>query len=416
VSERTLEEFLSVVAHAIGAESAVVLDPADEAVVTLGETPADDTTVRCDLPGGRRLVARLAAPAPDLPALQRRLELLAETFADLFPRDQRARASRPPPARTLREELAALVHRAGASDALIIDAHSPVVWGSAGDAPEPEPVSVETPLPPPVSITPATMGDPQRVPQTPPPPSVAPPSAGETPRPPAALHAVGPEDVAAVQYGLASAQGVRVDPVAMGVVPRAVCARHRVLPIARDGERLVLAMADPRDAEAIHDVVLTTGLDVDPVYAGDSMAAFFQHLDDGGDTRTYDEVMAAIPPEVRAVRGDRARAARDEWARTLRARRAIADVRTLPEMASLHRGGHLRHTAEEPGFGYVARSFAAIYVLVLVYENPIEELTAKRAINQALPTIERLVAALPPLDPPPPTAGAAAMRGGRRRR
>ncbi len=201
----------------------------------------------------------------------------------------------------------------------------------------------------------------------------------------------------------------------MGVVPRAVCARHRVLPIARDGERLVLAMAEPRDAEAIHDVVLTTGLDVEPVFAGESMAAFFQHLDDGGDTRTYDDVMASLPAEVREARGERARAARDTWARTIRARRAIADVRNLPEMASLHKGGHLRHTAAEPGFGYVARSFAAIYVLVLVYDRPFDELLAKRAMTQALPTIERLVAALPPLDPPPPTAGVAAMRGRRRR-
>ena len=412
MSERTVEEFLSVVARALGAESAVVLYPADE-------PPPDDTSVRCDLPGGRRLVVRLSAPAPDAPALQRRLEMLAETFADLFPRDGRVRASRPPPSHTLREELAALVHRAGASDALIIDAHSPVMWASAGDAPEPEPdpVSVQTPRPP---FAHPRGSDPAITLEEPPGPTeVSPPSSGDTsrlPAPPATLHAVGPEDVAAVQYGLASAQGVRVDPGAMGVVPRAVCARHRVLPIARDGERLVLAMAEPRDAEAIHDVVLTTGLDVEPVFAGESMAAFFQHLDDGGDTRTYDEVMAAIPPEIRAARRDRARAAADAWARTIRARRAIADVRNLPEMASLHKGGHLRHTAEEPGFGYVARSFAAIYVLILVYDRPMDELTAKRAITQALPTIERLVAALPPLDPPPPTAGVAAMRGGRRRR
>jgi hypothetical protein len=208
---------------------------------------------------------------------------------------------------------------------------------------------------------------------------------------------------------------VRVDPVAVAVVPRAVCARHRVLPIARDGERLVLAMADPRDVDAIHDVVLTTGLDVEPVFAGESMAAFFHHLDDGGDTRTYDDVMASVPAEVREARGERARTARDTWARTLRVRRAIADVRSLPEMPTLHKGGHLRHQESEPSFGYVARSFAAIYILVLVYDRPFEELLAKRAIAQALPTIERLVAALPPLSPNPPTAGVAAMRARRRR-
>src|SRR5262249_33591382 len=93
--------------------------------------------------------------------------------------------------------------------------------------------------------------------------------------------------------------------------------------------------------------------------------------------------------------------------------RAIADVRSLPEMPTLHKGGHLRHMESEPTFGYVARSFAAIYVLVLVYDRPFEELLAKRAITQVLPTIERLVAALPPLTPPPPPRGGRARRARR---
>ncbi len=383
MTERSLEEFLSVVARALGAESAYVVDAADE-------PPADDVTIRGDLPGARRLIARLAAPPPDASALQRRLEMLAETFADLFPREVRHRPSRPPPSRSLREELAALVQRAGASDAVIIDAHSPVIWGSAGDSPD---------VPANTVVEELHEGDLLR-----------------TPKPPATLHSVGPEDIAAaVQYGLASAQGVRVDPGTIGVIPRAVCARHRILPIARDGGRLVIAMAEPRNADAVHDVVLTTGLDVEPVFAGESMAAFFRHLDDGGDTRTYDEVMAAIPPETRAAREGRALRARDAWARTMRARRAIADVRALPEMLSLHKGGHLRHMVSEPDFGCWARSFAAIYVVILIFEGPFDELLVKRAVTQALPTIERLVAALPPLDPEPPTAGVAALRGRRRR-
>jgi hypothetical protein len=396
VSERTLEEFLSVVARALGAKSAYVVDMTDE-------PPADDATIRGDLPGGRRLIAKLAAAPPDAPALQRRLDMLVETFADLFPREIRHRTSRPPPARSLREELAALVQRAGASDAVIIDAHSPVIWGSASAPPDTPAHDVVEELPD-EGLTPKPL-----VTSTPHPPAPA-------PKTPATLHSVGPEDVtAAAQYGLASAQGMRIDPDAIGVVPRAVCARHRILPIARDGGRLMIAMAEPRNADAVHDVVLTTGLDVEPVFAGESMAAFFQHLDDGGDTRTYDEVMAAIPPEIHAAREDRACRARDTWARTTRARRAIADVRALPEMPSLHKGGHLRHMTSEPDFGWVARSFAAIYVIILIFEGPFEELLAKRAMTQALPIIERLVAALPPLDPEPPTAGVAALRGRRRR-
>jgi len=403
VSESNLEEFLAVVTRDLGAASTRVL-PSTEA------PPEEATALHCELPGGRHLVVRFAAPPVDADALRRRLEMLASAFGDLVPDapgDARTRSSRPPPARSLREELAALVQRAGAVEAVIIDGHSPVVWGAAGDASP-------------------TLGNAQeRSPTTdaPTPDEPSLPTLGHigsaaplTPKPPqAALHAVGPEDVAAVQYGLTSAQGVRVDPGAMAVVPRAVCARHRILPVSRTGDRLVIAMADPRDADALYDVVLTTGLDVEPVFAGESMAAFFQHLDDGGDTRTYDDVMAAIPEAARAAREDRARRARAGWARTMLTRRALAEVRALPELEALRKGGHVRHQTAEPGFGCVARSFAAIYVLILVFEGPFDELLVKRAVAQALPIIERLVAALPPVEPPPPTAGVAAMRGRRRR-
>ncbi len=374
MSESTLEEFLAVVTRDLGATSTHVIDSTEA-------PPQDAATLHCDLAGGRRLVVRFAAAPADAAPLQRRLEMLASAFGDLVPAplagDSRRRTSRPPPARSLHEELAALVQRAGAVEAMIIDGHSPIVWGAAGDAPEPAPAVAEPRL--------------------------------------TALHSVGTEDVAADQYGLTSAQGVRMDPGAMAVVPRAVCARHRILPVARTGDRLVIAMADPRDADAIYDVVLTTGLDVEPVFAGESMAAFFQHLDDGGDTHSYDDVMAAIPEATRAAREERARRARTAWARTMLTRRALAEVRALPELEGLRKGGHVRHMTAEPGFGCVARSFAAIYVLIVVFEGPFDELVAKRAVAQALPTIERLVAALPPVDPPPPTAGVAAMRGRRRR-
>jgi Type II secretion system (T2SS), protein E, N-terminal domain len=378
VSESTLEEFLAIVTRDLGAASAHVVDSSEA-------PPEDAATLHCDLPGGRRILVRFAAPPEGAAPLQRRLEMLASAFTDLvpgaLPGDGRLRSSRPPPARSLHEELAALVQRAGAVEAMIIDGHSPVVWGAAGEDPVLEDLH-----------------------------------AAGTPQPHLALlHSVGSEDVAADQYGLTSAQGVRVDPGAMAVVPRAVCARHRILPIARTGDRLVIAMADPRDADAVYDVVLTTGLDVEPVFAGESMAAFFQHLDDGGDTHTYDDVMAAIPEGTRAAREDRARRARTTWARTVLTRRALAEVRALPELEGLRKGGHVRHMVSGPGFGCVARSFAAIYVLIVVFEGPFDELLVKRAVAQALPTIERLVAALPPLDPPPPTAGVAAMRGRRRR-
>jgi hypothetical protein len=232
------------------------------------------------------------------------------------------------------------------------------------------------------------------------------------------LHAVDAEDLAAAaRYGLASAQGLRINPAAQRLVPRVVCARHQLLPIAQSGDRLVVAMADPGDADAVHDLVLLTGLEIEPTYAGDSMAAFFRHLDDeDGDGRTYEDVMAAIPAEDRAAREPLARRARDAWTRAMLTRRAIAEVRELPEADGLHKGAQLRSTVAEGDFGYVARSFASIYIVILVFGGPFDELLAKRALTHALPTIERLVAALPPLDPPPRMGGVAALRPPRRRR
>jgi hypothetical protein len=91
-------------------------------------------------------------------------------------------------------------------------------------------------------------------------------------------------------------------------------------------------------------------------------------------------------------------------------RRAIQVVRSMPEMGMLHKGATSNRTITEPSFALIARSFAAIYVLVVVFPGPFDEIRAKHAISQALPIIESLVLALPPRDPPPSVSGAKAMR------
>jgi len=95
--------------------------------------------------------------------------------------------------------------------------------------------------------------------------------------------------------------------------------------------------------------------------------------------------------------------------------RAVRQVRDLPELPALRKGRPIVHVVREEAFGYVARSFAGIYLVVLVFDAPFDELRAERALTEALPKIERLVLALPPLDPgPAPTANVIAFR--RRRR
>ena len=98
-------------------------------------------------------------------------------------------------------------------------------------------------------------------------------------------------------------------------------------------------------------------------------------------------------------------------------RRAVLAARALPDIAALRKGKHVRSVARDTEVPFVAHSFASIYLLIVVYDQPFDELRAERAIVDSLPRIERLVLALPPLDPPPPFegAGAVAMRRPRRR-
>jgi hypothetical protein len=97
-------------------------------------------------------------------------------------------------------------------------------------------------------------------------------------------------------------------------------------------------------------------------------------------------------------------------------RRAVSAARGLPDIAALRKGRHIRHTERDVEVPFVAHSFASIYLLILVYEAEFDELRAERAIVDALPRVERLVLALPPLDPQPDdSAGAVALRRPKRR-
>jgi len=90
----------------------------------------------------------------------------------------------------------------------------------------------------------------------------------------------------------------------------------------------------------------------------------------------------------------------------LRARRAqILEARVLSELRreteSSEGPPSLRRRVRHDGFGYFARSFASIYVLVLCFEEGFSELHVEGATLHALPVIEPHVLALPPVDPPP---------------
>ena len=229
------------------------------------------------------------APA-DIDARSRRLEMLATAFSAAI---EGAGPERPKRVkrRSLRRELEALAIRADAIDAVVIDAHSPIVWGAVAG-----PVA-----------TPVT-----------------------------------------------------------NVIPLNEESRARIERIQESHRDLIAVIDDADD-------------------------------DDASDERTSATPAPGTPSPFTT--------------------RAVADVRALPATAQLHRGGHLAYNKREEHYGVVARSFAAIYVLILVFDKAFDMLRAERALREGLPIIERLVLALPPFDPEPaPRAGVIALRRPRRRR
>jgi hypothetical protein len=247
-----LERLIALVRRELGAE--------DVRIVEVDE-PIPDNALAAVLANGKRVIA--IVEGNDREARTRRLEMLVESFGETF---RSTGASRPPPALSLHAELQGLAQRAGATDALVIDAQSPVVWGAA-------------------------------------------------------------EDDDATPHLLPRDNVISLD-------------AHRP-----SGERL----------------------------------------------------------------SQQSQPAKDPPAST----RAVDAVRALTDVPNLHRGGHLHHKHVEDSFGYLVHSFAGIYMVLLVFDGAFDELRAERALHLSLPTIERLVTALPPLDPTP-MAGAAAIR--RRRR
>jgi len=97
-------------------------------------------------------------------------------------------------------------------------------------------------------------------------------------------------------------------------------------------------------------------------------------------------------------------------------RRVLRSIRALLAASALRKGKRVRHVERAGSTPYLAHSFAGIYLAVIVFDSPFDELRAERTIVEALPRIERLVLALPPLDPSPRTGGGVvSIRRSRRR-
>lgn len=368
-----IAEFLEVVKRSLAAK--------DVRMLSDGETlPSSEQALVCELPTGQMLAVTFDERPANPDSARRRLEMLVRAFASTLTSSAEPHGT-VNKAHALHHELAALVGRSGALDAVVIDANSPAIWGGASlELPE---IIEEEPVREPDNVI--------RIDRQ--------------------SSAARNSDLAlrARELGIRAFEALAIDPRAMMLVPREICEEHKFVPLFGVGNGLLLAMADPTNLAAVHRAVMTTGLEVEPCVANDRLIRFVLAWNHAGERKSPD-VMAGLSAETLSERETLAKTVCDRWARHFAIRRAIQTVRAMSEMVQLHKGGHLNRTVLEPEFALIARSFAAIYVLVVVFPGPFDEIRAKHAISQALPIIESLVLALPPREPPPSISGAKAMR------
>jgi len=373
--EGSFSEFLEVVRKNFGAS--------DVRILSDGETlPPSPGVIVCELPLGQLLAVSFAVPPTDPHSAQRRLEMLVRAFESTLATSAET-ANVAPKARALHDELAALVERAGALDALVIDAHSPAIWGGAY-AELPEVLDLYQPPRGPDNVV-RIDGQPT-------------------------ISRATELDARGRALGLRVFEALALDPRAMALVPREACERHAMVPLFGSGSRLLLAMVDPTNLAGIYEAALASGVDVEPALAPERLIRFILGWNVPSTSKSIPPAQRELDDDEKLARERLAQGARDRWLRHFATRKAIQLVRAMPELENLHRGGHLSRTVTEQDFACIARSFAGIYVLVVVFEGPFDELKAKHAVSQALPIIESLVLALPPRDPPPAIAGARAAR------
>ncbi|MEB2313300.1 MAG: hypothetical protein OZ921_09490 [Sorangiineae bacterium] len=100
-----------------------------------------------------------------------------------------------------------------------------------------------------------------------------------------------------------------------------------------------------------------------------------------------------LAEDVERIRNESRRSG-SAWRHHLLTAHAIAALRAEPEPPQ-------DLLVRDAALGLVVRSFASIYRLLLVFDGTFSELHAEAAALRALPLIERLVLALPPIDPGP---------------
>ena len=94
-----------------------------------------------------------------------------------------------------------------------------------------------------------------------------------------------------------------IDAEILKLVPKEPCERHKVVPVSRTGNALIVAMADPTNLNAIDDLKFLTGYNIEPVIASETAihGAIEKYYNAGP---SYDEVMAGFDETEIEFSGD----------------------------------------------------------------------------------------------------------------
>src|SRR5688572_31541660 len=84
-----------------------------------------------------------------------------------------------------------------------------------------------------------------------------------------------------------------IDSDVVKLVAREVCEKHKIIPVSRSGQSLIVAMSDPTNLNAMDDIKFLTGYNVEPVVASETaiQAAIERYYSAGP---SYEEVMADL--------------------------------------------------------------------------------------------------------------------------
>ncbi len=106
---------------------------------------------------------------------------------------------------------------------------------------------------------------------------------------------------------------------------------------------------------------------------------------------------------ARALEGiaERFAAQPQQLARWLGCGKALLALRDHRDRHPAVQIGSLRWIGHSSDDGVYARGLAGVYLLVLSFDGPLSELRVEGVVRRATSLLERLIAALPPLDPPP---------------